>query len=861
MKLLLFFAFSLSIFKTNAQITPYNNAARNTFFGIGGYSYTQTTFPNGIQAIPYVVSGPSPQNDFSYAVSAVGGINNISGLLRTASINTTMNLKFFGNNVRKFGCRVKSIDQSGLNEGTEDIRLTATTNLGNTASQTGNLFATFIGFNVINENEYITSITAEFVSATATQMITLRDIILGDNTPQNVALNFDGVDDYVSIPNVVNDFSTITDFTVTCWIKPDVSQPSSANNPDENDIISKWAGQGSGTNNNYPFVIRYLNMTQSNIARRGRILVGQWDGTNFTTIVSTTAVNDGQWHHVAFVRQLETFKLFIDGVQEGGDVVDNATGSVNNTTQLQIGRRGNGQNYFRGEIDEVRIWRVAKNATDIANERFCKTPNSTRLEAAFSFSNGVPHDNNTLITQVQDASINLNNGTINNFAKNGDASNFITGQVKYVKLDAPGANNGSSWANAFIQLQSALQASNCNDLFDVFVAKGTHYPDFPTVSNVNLSFNILEGMKVYGGFLGIEKSINKRNLALIYSTNSTILTGDLSNNDTPFNFTTNRGDNSFSVVRVIGSNTVFDGFSVRGARNTGLQINYLSTNNLIKNSKVIDNNFGITTLGNNTSILNCIASGNQQDGLRIEDVALININNCLIANNLNTGVFVTGSSDGRQVNISNCTIVANAANGIGIVNEGGALSYSIKNTISYGNLFTGLAVEINAGILRPDVRNSLIQGETSTDNGNLNGNTTNPQFVSPIANTVQSDAGDYRLKWCSLAINAGTNTGISPLDLDRNPRNFNGTADIGAYEFLGNTPSQVNNSTISGTIDMPIYQGGAIQTISSTAKVLAPAGAIDFKAPNSITLNPGFEARGVGKYFQAQIGANETCVN
>lgn len=84
---------------------------------------------------------------------------------------------------------------------------------------------------------------------------------------------------------------------------------------------------------------------------------------------------------------------------------------------------------------------------------------------------------------------------------------------------------------------------------------------------------------------------------------------------------------------------------------------------------------------------------------------------------------------------------------------------------------------------------------------------------------------------------------------------------MGAYEFLGNTPSQVNNSSITGTIDSPTYAGGAIQTITSTAKILAPAGAIDFKAPNSITLNPGFEARGVGQYFKAEIGANVGCVN
>jgi hypothetical protein len=52
-----------------------------------------------------------------------------------------------------------------------------------------------------------------------------------------------------------------------------------------------------------------------------------------------------------------------------------------------------------------------------------------------------------------------------------------------------------------------------------------------------------------------------------------------------------------------------------------------------------------------------------------------------------------------------------------------------------------------------------------------------------------------------------------------------------------------------------------MQTITSTAKILTPAGAIDFKAPNSIMLNPGFEARGMSSYFKAQIGANVACVN
>jgi CHRD domain len=55
-------------------IEVYNNAAQNAFYGIGGYSFTKEIFtPDSVQPTPYVLSGPSPQNDFSYAITANGG--------------------------------------------------------------------------------------------------------------------------------------------------------------------------------------------------------------------------------------------------------------------------------------------------------------------------------------------------------------------------------------------------------------------------------------------------------------------------------------------------------------------------------------------------------------------------------------------------------------------------------------------------------------------------------------------------------------------------------------------------------------------------------------------------------------------
>jgi Concanavalin A-like lectin/glucanases superfamily/Right handed beta helix region len=757
------------------SVSSYNFAARNTFYGIGGYSYTQQAFPNGVQANPYLVSGPLPQNDFSYAVSAIGGITNRESAISTNTTNTSISIQLYGNNVRKFSCQPVALNTFG-NPTSDDIQLTATTNLGNTATQTGGFNSgAFVGFNVIgNENEYLVSITASFpTTPSPAAFLTLAGIMVGDNTPQNVALNFDGVDDHVSLPNTVGNFATNQDFTVSCWIKPADTQ--SGSNTDENDIISEWNGS-AGAGNGYPFVIRYINTTNT-------IRVGQYDGSAVTYVNSSTALNDGKWHHVAFVREGGTgndvFKLYIDG---GSPITsqDNISGETTNSLPLKIGSRGNNANFFKGEIDEVRIWGIAKTATEIANERFCKTPNGLGLFNSYNFSNGVPHDINPFITQIQDA-VSTNHGTLNNFAKTANVSNFVTGQVKYVKRGEYilQLGNGSSWANAFDYLQNALSANSCNDLFEVYVAKGSYNPSLNFDSHA--SFNIPSGMSIYGGFAGTEKSINQRNRALIQTTNETTLSGDLAANDTPFNFATNRAENSKNVVQLNGNNAVFDGFTVRGANSVsggGIEVN--SSNLIIKNCRFIDNLYsGINIRNGNTNLSNCTMAGNGETGISTYDANMLNVTNCLIVNNVNSGIIMVFNIP-KLFKIVNCTISANKK-GVLIYNYSGNLNIPFTNTIIHGNTNAGITSN-GSGTITKTITHSLVQGETSTANGNLNGNTVNPQFASPLPNTVISDAGNYRLKDSSPCINTGTDVGVSPLDLDRNPKPRGGKTDMGAYE-------------------------------------------------------------------------------
>jgi hypothetical protein len=355
--------------------------------------------------------------------------------------------------------------------------------------------------------------------------------------------------------------------------------------------------------------------------------------------------------------------------------------------------------------------------------------------------------------------------------------------VKYVNAFAAfGNNNGSSWANAFTNLQSALTANTYNDLFDVYFSANTYKP---AVSDKNASFNIPSGMRIYGGFAGTEKSINQRNMALIHSTNITTLSGDLNSNDTPpFDFSTNRSDNAFFPV-ITGNNVVFDGFTVRGGGGNGISISIDGTNATIKNSRFIDNvGNGLSIREDNATITNCSIMGNGSSGILVTGAYNITLTTkeSLIANNGYAGTEININSGNYQTAIINSTIASNASYRISVYTNPGTSTNAIKNGLIYGNASGGILNQVDGtGTITNTITYSLVQGVT-TGTGNLNGNTVNSQFVSPVANTVRSDAGNYRLKDSSPCINVGTDVGVSPLDLDRNLRPKGGKTDMGAYE-------------------------------------------------------------------------------
>jgi hypothetical protein len=137
------------------------------------------------------------------------------------------------------------------------------------------------------------------------------------------------------------------------------------------------------------------------------------------TLSSKTVVTTGEWVHVAATRDKETgvVQVFVDGVGEDA-VTTSQKGSLSDQATLSIGVTLNQQNHFIGQMDEVRVWNIARSEAQIAATMFQRlTGNEPGLVAYWRFDDQGG-------TTVADSS-----------PKKADAT--IDGTLEWVPSDAP----------------------------------------------------------------------------------------------------------------------------------------------------------------------------------------------------------------------------------------------------------------------------------------------------------------------------------------------------------------------------------------------------------------------------------------
>lgn len=280
------------------------------------------------------------------------------------------------------------------------------------------------------------------------------------------------------------------------------------------------------------------------------------------------------------------------------------------------------------------------------------------------------------------------------------------GNQIYVDENAVGTQSGYSWENAFTNLQDALNGIPCSQVNQIWVAKGTYYPT--TGTNRNISFNIPEGIEIYGGFEGTEDPTTFDLSTRDFVNNETILSGDIGGVD-------NNSDNSYNVVRVTNTSdaTILDGLTITGGNADGGSERGGGVYNSSSKAQFLNCHFSNCNAIIGGAVYNEGSNGN----------ASPQFTNCIFVNNIadfGGAIFNYAVQGTTRPNLLNCTFENNRAR------QGGALYDSAPFIASVGSIVT----------------NCIFKANSATEHGGairISGGSTNSSCLSLYANCLFID--------------------------------------------------------------------------------------------------------------------------
>ncbi len=171
------------------------------------------------------------------------------------------------------------------------------------------------------------------------------------NPPPSASIDFDGIDDYLTRASFLNGLENLS---IMAWVKSDGGNTTDMVIAGEDTGVKLWLQNGIKP----MFTVRTSNSTTTTIG------------------CGCTSVNQDEWHHIAGIYSGSTgdLSLYVDG-ELSGSVNIGATSaviesSISTNGNFEIGRLSS-ENvtdnlYFKGDIDEVRVFNVALTADQIS---------------------------------------------------------------------------------------------------------------------------------------------------------------------------------------------------------------------------------------------------------------------------------------------------------------------------------------------------------------------------------------------------------------------------------------------------------------------------------------------------------------
>lgn len=103
----------------------------------------------------------------------------------------------------------------------------------------------------------------------------------------------------------------------------------------------------------------------------GTLRFGVGDGTTATFAYGTAAVPMDRWTHVAAAWDGSMMRIYVDGIEEPNPVPYSGTISYPGSYETWLGGSRTPGESFRGEIEEMRIWGVARSASQLQQDATC----------------------------------------------------------------------------------------------------------------------------------------------------------------------------------------------------------------------------------------------------------------------------------------------------------------------------------------------------------------------------------------------------------------------------------------------------------------------------------------------------------
>ncbi|MDP6861119.1 MAG: GLUG motif-containing protein, partial [Candidatus Marinimicrobia bacterium] len=171
---------------------------------------------------------------------------------------------------------------------------------------------------------------------------------LSHNPSGDYSLSFDGVSDYVNVNAVANEMSSVTDWAVSFWVKPNLNSFPEA----EGDAVGVNTSSGG------------------NIVLVGMKKIGGfptiYDGASSDTeIVGSTGVSSSSWNHIVYSRSGSTGSLYLNGVSQGTHIPNYTFSSSDKWTLGGEYDNTTITNEYAGFLDEVAVWNDDLTAEEI----------------------------------------------------------------------------------------------------------------------------------------------------------------------------------------------------------------------------------------------------------------------------------------------------------------------------------------------------------------------------------------------------------------------------------------------------------------------------------------------------------------